>query len=96
MGGINAGGTMYGALSTVIGTPVEKGGLNWGVGWKTSPSLTWSARLTQTDDTERCATYLEAQKVMISDAHVIPLSSWTSQVTIRSGFSMNTMNGQPG
>jgi peptide/nickel transport system substrate-binding protein len=95
MGGINAGGTMYGALSTVIGTPVENGGLNWG-GLENQPVLDLVAKaMTQTDETERCATYEEAQKVMISDAHVIPLSSLPSQVTIRSGFSMNTMNGQP-
>jgi len=32
---------------------------------------------------------------MISEAHVIPLASLPSQVTIRSGFAMHTMNGQP-
>lgn len=95
MGGINAGGTMYGALSTVIGTPVEKGGLNWG-GLENQPVLDLVAKaMTQTDDTERCGTYQEAQKLMISEAHVIPLASLPSQVTIRSGFAMHTMNGQP-
>ncbi|QCO98013.1 ABC transporter substrate-binding protein [Arthrobacter sp. 24S4-2] len=95
MGGINAGGTMYGALSTVIGTPVEKGGLNWG-GLENQPVLDLvSKAMTQTDDTERCGTYQEAQKLMISEAHVIPLASLPSQVTIRSGFAMHTMNGQP-
>ena len=95
MGGINAGGTMYGALSTVIGTPVEKGGLNWG-GLENQPVLDLvSKAMTQTDETERCGTYQEAQKLMISEAHVIPLASLPSQVTIRSGFAMHTMNGQP-
>ncbi|MDR6415322.1 ABC transporter substrate-binding protein [Pseudarthrobacter sulfonivorans] len=95
MGGINAGGTMYGALSTVIGTPVEKGGLNWG-GLENRPVLDLVAKaMTQTDDTERCGTYQEAQKLMISEAHVIPLASLPSRVTIRSGFAMHTMNGQP-
>jgi peptide/nickel transport system substrate-binding protein len=95
MGGINAGGTMYGALSTVIGTPVEKGGLNWG-GLENHPVLDLvSKAMTQTDDAERCGTYQEAQKLMISEAHVIPLASLPSQVTIRSGFAMHTMNGQP-
>lgn len=95
MGGINAGGTMYGALSTVIGTPVEKGGLNWG-GLENQPVLDMvSKAMTQTDDTERCATYQDAQKLMISEAHVVPLASLPSQVTIRSGFAMHTMNGQP-
>ncbi|MCB5292988.1 ABC transporter substrate-binding protein [Arthrobacter sp. SO3] len=95
MGGINAGGTMYGALSTVIGTPVEKGGLNWG-GLENKPVLDLvSKAMTQADDTERCATYQEAQKLMINEAHVIPLASLPSQVTIRSGFAMHTMNGQP-
>jgi peptide/nickel transport system substrate-binding protein len=95
MGGINAGGTMYGALSTVIGTPVEKGGLNWG-GLENQPVLDLVAKaMTQTNDTERCGTYQEAQKLMISEAHVIPLASLPSQVTIRSGFAMHTMNGQP-
>ncbi|WP_427019264.1 ABC transporter substrate-binding protein (plasmid) [Pseudarthrobacter sp. P1] len=95
MGGINAGGTMFGALSTVIGTPVEKGGLNWG-GLENQPVLDLVAKaMTQTDATERCGTYQEAQKVMISEAHVIPLASLPSQVTIHSGFAMHTMNGQP-
>jgi peptide/nickel transport system substrate-binding protein len=95
MGGINAGGTMYGALSPVIGTPVEKGGLNWG-GLENQPVLDLVAKaMTQTDDTARCATYQEAQKVMIGEAHVVPLASLPSQVTIRSGFAMYTMNGQP-
>jgi peptide/nickel transport system substrate-binding protein len=95
MGGINAGGTMFGALSTVIGTPVEKGGLNWG-GLENQPVLDLVAKaMTQTDPTERCGTYQEAQKVMISEAHVIPLASLPSQITIRSGFAMHTMNGQP-
>jgi len=95
MGGINAGGTMYGALSTVIGTPVEKGGLNWG-GLENQPVLDLvSKAMTQTDDAERCGTYQEAQKIMIGEAHVIPLASLPSQVTIRSGFAMHTMNGQP-
>lgn len=95
MGGINAGGTMFGALSTVIGTPVEKGGLNWG-GLENQPVLDLVAKaMTQTDPTERCATYQDAQKVMISEAHVIPLASLPSQITIRSGFTMHTMNGQP-
>ncbi|WP_427132141.1 ABC transporter substrate-binding protein [Pseudarthrobacter sp. S9] len=95
MGGINAGGTMNGALSTVVGTPVEKGGLNWG-GAVNQPVVDLESKaMTQTDSTERCATYQEAQKIMISDAHVIPLSSLPSQVTVRSGFAMHTMNGQP-
>ena len=95
MGGINAGGTMYGALSTVIGTPVEKGGLNWG-GLENQPALDLvSEAMTQTDDSERCGTYQEVQKLMIGDAHVIPLASLPAQVTIRSGFAMHTMNGQP-
>ncbi|MDR7084180.1 peptide/nickel transport system substrate-binding protein [Arthrobacter ginsengisoli] len=95
MGGINAGGTMYGALSTVIGTPVEKGGLNWG-GLENQPALDLvSEAMTQTDDSERCGTYQEVQKLMIGDAHVIPLAGLPAQVTIRSGFAMHTMNGQP-
>jgi peptide/nickel transport system substrate-binding protein len=95
MGGINAGGTMYGALSPVIGTPVEKGGLNWG-GLENQPVLDLvSKAMTQTDAAQRCATYQEAQKIMIGEAHVIPLASLPSQVTIRSGFAMHTMNGQP-
>lgn len=95
MGGINAGGTMFGALSTVVGTPVEKGGLNWG-GLENQPVLDLVAKaMAQTDATERCATYEEAQKVMIGEAHVVPLASLPSQVTIRSGFAMHTMNGQP-
>ena len=95
MGGINAGGTMYGALSTMVGTPVEKGGLNWG-GLENKPVLDLVAKaMTQADDAERCATYQQAQKLMISEAHVIPLSTLPVQVTIRSGFAMRTMNGQP-
>lgn len=95
MGGINAGGTMFGALSTVIGTPVEQGGLNWG-GLENQPVLDLVAKaMKQTDPSERCGTYQEAQRVMIGQAHVIPLASLPSQVTIRSGFAMHTMNGQP-
>lgn len=95
MGGINAGGTMYGALSPVIGPPVEQGGLNWG-GFENQPVLDIVTKaMTQTDPTERCGTYQEAQKVMIGEAHVVPLASLPSQVTIRSGFAMHTMNGQP-
>lgn len=95
MGGINAGGTMFGALSPVIGTPVEKGGLNWG-GLENQPVLDLVAKATtQTDPTERCGTYQEAQKIMIGEAHVIPMASLPSQITTRSGFAMHTMNGQP-
>ncbi|WP_411374464.1 ABC transporter substrate-binding protein [Arthrobacter sp. MPF02] len=95
MGGINAGGTMYGALSPVIGPPVEKGGLNWG-GFENQPVLDIVAKaMTQTDDAQRCKTYQDAQKIMIQEAHVVPLASLPSQVTIRSGFAMQTFNGQP-
>ncbi|MBT2548863.1 ABC transporter substrate-binding protein [Arthrobacter sp. ISL-65] len=95
MGGINAGGTMVGALSTAIGLPVEKGGLNW-AGAINQPVVDLEAKaMTQTDDTARCATYQEAEKIMIGDAHVVPLGSLPAQVTVRSGFAMHTMNGQP-
>ena len=94
MGGVNAGGTMYGALSTMVGTPVEEGGLNWG-GFENKPVLDLVAQaMTQADDAERCATYQQAQQVMIGEAHAIPLSSLPVQDTVRSGFSSHTMNGQ--
>ncbi|MCX2746854.1 ABC transporter substrate-binding protein [Arthrobacter sp. MI7-26] len=94
MAAINAGGTMNGALSTMVGTPAEKGGLNWG-GAENSAVVGLSEKaMTQTDESQRCGTFQQAQQIMISDAHAVPMSSMPAQATTRSGFSMQVLNGQ--
>lgn len=95
MGAINAGGTMYGALSTMVGVPVEDGGLNWGGNVNRPVTDLVAKAMSQADDAERCATYQQAQELMIGQAHAIPLASLPSQVTVRAGFAMQTFNGQP-
>jgi len=93
MASINAGGTMYGAMSTFVGLPTEDGGMNWG-GYTNEPALDVVKRaMAQTDEAQRCQTYQDAQELLIGQAHVIPLSSLVSQVTARNGVWQTSPDG---
>lgn len=92
-GQINAAGTMYGALTFITGPATEDGGANM-TGNTHSKVLDLVAQaMTQNDADERCATYKQAQDLMIKQAHVVPLSSLAAQITARNAFSMRAIDG---
>ncbi|MBK1789155.1 ABC transporter substrate-binding protein [Prauserella cavernicola] len=92
--GINAGGTMYGALSPVVGPPTEAGGANWsGTEHKDVLAMVDEA-MREPDDRTRCGIYQRVQETLIEGAHVMPLSYLPAQLTTRSGFSVQVHNDQ--
>ncbi|WP_129662861.1 ABC transporter substrate-binding protein [Phytoactinopolyspora endophytica] len=91
---INAGATMFGALSPIIGLPAEDGGANWS-GVPHQEILTKvDQAMAEPDEQARCAIYQDIQETLIDEADVMPLSYLPAQVTVRPGFSVGVYNGQ--
>jgi len=94
MGAINAGGTMYGALSVLIGPSTESGGLNWTGNENPELEALVAEAMAEEDEATRCGIYREIQKVVVEDAHAVPLGSLVAQTTARDGFAVSVFNGQ--
>jgi len=93
MGSLNAAGTLFGAMSTQLGKPVEAGGMNWS-GNVNEPVLGHvQAAMGKTDPKEKCASYHEAEKLMITEAHAVPLAAMTMQITTRKGVVLKSIDG---
>ncbi|MGH3585549.1 MAG: ABC transporter substrate-binding protein, partial [Pseudonocardia sp.] len=91
---INAGGTMYGALSPLVGPATEDGGANWaGVRHEDVLAMVDEA-MRQPDEQARCGVYQRIQETLIGAAHVMPLSYSPEQSIARPGFSVNAYNNQ--
>lgn len=91
-GNINAAATMWGVMSTFVGPAVENGGTNW-TGFEDPTSEKYvSEAMKESDEAARCKIYTEAQKHIIQDARVIPLSTLASMVATREGFSVRAPN----
>ena len=91
-GNINAAATMWGVMSTFVGPAVENGGTNW-TGYEDPATEKLVAQaMAESDDNARCKTYAEAQKHIIQDARVIPMSTLASMIATRDGFSMRAPN----
>lgn len=92
MGWINASATMSGAIAPMIGEAIEDGGGNWSGVDHTGVSDLMTSAIEEDDDDRRCDLYREAQEELITGAHMIPLSTLASQVSMRDGFFMKTPN----
>lgn len=92
--GINAGGTMYGALSTIIGPTTENGGANWSGNRHKDVLAMVDRAMREPDERTRCGIYQRVQNKLIDDADVMPLSYLPAQLTVRPGFSANVYNDQ--
>lgn len=91
-GNINAPATMWGVMSVFVGPAVEDGGTNWTGNVDKSSQKFVSEAMSESDDAARCKIYTEAQKEIIQEARVIPLSTLASMVATREGFSMRAPN----
>lgn len=94
MAAINAGGTMYGALSTIVGTPTDKGGLNWTGNRHSDVLALVDKAMKEPRESSRCSVYKKVQSRLIRDADVMPLTYMPVQTTVRPGFWIGTYNGQ--
>jgi peptide/nickel transport system substrate-binding protein len=91
---INAGGTMYGALSPIIGPPTEDGGANWSGLRREDVLALVDEAMRRPDEQARCGVYQQIQETLIGGAHVMPLSYSPEQSIARPGFSINAYNNQ--
>lgn len=85
--------TMYNYIASVTGTPVEKGGLNWTGNVNQAVNSNAIKAEGQASQSQRCATFGTAEKSLIKNADVVPLSTLPSQVTARDGFSLKVFGG---
>jgi peptide/nickel transport system substrate-binding protein len=91
---INAGGTMYGALSPIVGPATEDGGANWSGNRHEDVLALVDTAMKEPDEQARCAVYQQIQETLIGAAHVMPLSYGPEQSIARPGFSVNAYNNQ--
>lgn len=91
---INAGGTMYGALSPIVGPATEDGGANWAGDRHEDVLALVDAAMQEPDEQARCGIYQTIQETLIGAAHVMPLSYSPEQSIARPGFSINAYNNQ--
>ncbi len=91
---INAGGTMYGALSPIVGPATEDGGANWSGDRHEDVLAMVDEAMRQPDEQARCGVYQQIQETLIRAAHVMPLSYSPEQSIARPGFSINAYNNQ--
>jgi peptide/nickel transport system substrate-binding protein len=89
---INAGGTMYGALSPIAGPATEDGGANWTGNRHEEVLALVDTAMQQPDELARCGVYQQIQESLIGAAHVMPLSYGPEQSIARPGFSINEYN----
>jgi peptide/nickel transport system substrate-binding protein len=89
---INAGGTMYGALSPIVGPPTEDGGANWSGNRNEEILALVDTAMQQPDEQARCGVYQTIQEKLIGAAHVMPLSYSPEQSIARPGFTINEYN----
>ncbi|MEU6644665.1 ABC transporter substrate-binding protein [Saccharomonospora sp. NPDC046836] len=92
--GINAGGTMYGALSPIVGPPTEAGGANWSGNEHKDVLAMVDQAMQEPDQRTRCGIYQRIQETLIDGVHVMPLSYLPAQLTARPGFSAQVYNEQ--
>ncbi|MHA3685238.1 ABC transporter substrate-binding protein [Leucobacter sp. HY1910] len=89
---VNAAATMWGVMSLFVGAPTEDGGANWTGNADDARQALVNEAMQEADPEKRCAIYADAQKGLIEEARVVPLSTMASMVGTREGFTMRSPN----